>query len=587
MEPDINNEITLSDSHRQRALILILILIASAIIFISGIGKTALVDPDEARYALISQNMIDRGNYLEPYIDGKPYFDKPPLYFWMTAASFKVFGNEPFSARIIPVVGGLLALLSVYLVSEALFGHTVGIIGMGLFSTSLIFIGCSKFVRMDIFLTAFIGLAMWMFIKGYHKRSSGWFVMMYVPIALGILTKGPIALFLPACVIFLFLLWQRDFSIVWSMRLILGLCILIVIAGPWFLYMVITHPTYFDEFFIKQHFSRFGGTTYGHPGSPLIYLATILVGLLPWTGLSIVSICRYVKSAFNKTNPDWSSRILVVWIFFVIIFFSFGHTKLINYILPAFIPMIILLARFFYDYMQSDFPRRRKQLSFAWAYPMSLLAAGSIVFLFFAAGFASLWIHFREYWSGIPPFCASQFWENWGWSICLAYRVGIGIILAKILLYLWRNWQLQQLVAVVGLGMAVLAIDLSYTTIPRVADLLSCRRLAPLVIKNTNIDDTIIAGPNPKWSLQLYLSGAREVTQLHHLADFTPYANYDGKIIYLTTDDDSYNQVKWRMPGRVRILAGYRQTRLLLIKKIPQTKTMQNTKHTGGSETKN
>ncbi len=562
-----DNEIILIEDFKQNILQIILLLTISAAVFLTGTGKIALTDPDEARYALISRNMIERNNYLEPWLDNKPYYDKPALYFWLTAGAFKAFGITNFSARLIPAFGAVLLLLSTYLVAANLFNHLIGMISSVVLLTTVAIMGFGKFVRMDIYLSAFIAFTFWCFVKGYYSqtKSSKWFVLMYFPIALGILTKGLIAILIPAVVIFIFVFWQGTWQTIWRMRLILGLAIVIVIAGPWFIYMISTHSDYFKEFFIRQHFERFEGKSLGHVETPFIYVAALFVGALPWTPLAILAFLRYLKSAFEKVKPDGPAQLLIIWMLFTILFFSFGKTKLVNYILPAFVPLSIMLGRFFYDYMNSDFPRRKNQLTFAWSYPLIMLTGLFLVAMFITSSIAAVWIRFQEHWSNIPDLFANSWWGHWGWCVSMIYRVLLAIIILKMLWYFWRNWQLIGMTILITIGTIFLTVDLSYTELPRIADVLSTRRITGLIIANSTDEDIILAGPEPRWSLQFYIAGKRNITQLYHLADFSEYAKYPGKMLYMTTDDDSYNQVAWRMPKRVRILTEYRQTRLLLI----------------------
>ena len=344
---DINYEINSCEPKRNRVFQILLLMIISAAVLISGIGKLSLGDPDEGRYVTISKNMIDRGNYLEPWLGEKYYADKPPLYFWLTAGSFKIFGlnNPQFSARIVPVIGGTLTILATYLIASTLFNHVIGLISGGVLLSTVLMIGFGKFVRMDIYLVAFLSLAFWAFLKGYKEQGpTRWFLLMYPFLALAFLTKGPIALGIPGVVIVLFLVWQwlggqGDWKVLNHMRLIMGLAIIIFIAGPWFFYMVDIHPDYFREFFGKHNLERglSADSGLGHRNSPLIYLATLLVGFIPWTPLMVLAIFRYTKSVFTRGSADWESRFLFIWFAFVMVFFAVHEN-------PAF---LLCLSRFY------------------------------------------------------------------------------------------------------------------------------------------------------------------------------------------------------------------------------------------------
>jgi len=564
---EMNYDLIRGEIHKRQILQVLLLLIISATVLVAGIGDTTLTDQDESRYTLISKNMIERHDYMEPWLGDAVYKDKPPLYFWLTAGSLKLFGekNLNFSARIVPVVGGILTVLATYLIASALFNHMIGIISGGCLLSTVALIGFGKFVRMDIYLTAFIALAIWAFIKGYKTGTkSRWYLLIYPLIALGVLTKGPVG-FLPLVIVLIYLFWQRNWVVIGNMRLMFGIAVIIAMAGPWFLYMQVTHPGYAYSFFVQQNIGRFWEGLFGHLENPLIYVAALLVGLVPWSGLFVLAFGRYFRQGMSRSvNPDWESRLLLIWLLFVVVFFSFSRTKLVPYILPAYIPAAIFVGRFMYDYQQSDFPRRRRQLSFAWAYPMVFLVGIFVVGMFVVSAFGSGWIACREQWS----MDGSENVGSWWWIFSLVYRLVLAGVLVKVLWYLWRNWQLPQLVTAIGTAFLILIVDLSYTDLPRVAELCSCRSLVPVVVKHTEGSEKIIAGPEPRWSLPLYVGNERSVRQIDHLANLTDYVKHPGEIVYLSTDDDSFVQAKGIMRNRVKVLAEYKDTRLLLINPV-------------------
>jgi len=183
------------------------------VVLSAGINRTSLMDPDESRYVRVVRNMMDRANYLEPWLDGRIYTDKPPLYFWLVAGSVRFFGWEhvQFAARIVSVFGAVLTLGVTYLIGRPLFDHLTGLIGGGLLLSTVMMIGCGKFVRMDIFLIFFIFAGLWAFLRGYRSQSkSRWYLLMYPSFALATLTKGPVGLVLPGLIIVLFLVWRKD-----------------------------------------------------------------------------------------------------------------------------------------------------------------------------------------------------------------------------------------------------------------------------------------------------------------------------------------------------------------------------------------
>jgi 4-amino-4-deoxy-L-arabinose transferase-like glycosyltransferase len=585
-ELDLNYGIGSGESPQRQLLQVILLLVASSVVFFVGIGKLALTDPDEGRYALIGRNMVDRHDYMEPWLGNAYYAKKPPLYFWMTAASFKIFGlgNPQFSARVVPVLGAVLTILATYLVASTLFNHTLGLISAGCLLSTVMMVGVAKFVRMDIYMVAFLTLAFWAFLKGYKTRgASRWFLLVYPFLALVALVKSPFLLVIPFGIMFLFIVWQRlagqgEWKVLGDMRLILGLAIIIAVAGPWFMYMVMQHSDYAYKFFVVENFDRVGGTekSLGHRVTFLVYILTFLWGLLPWTPLAILGILRYSRSALSRGSSDWASRFLFLWFLVVLAVFSVSQTKLFHYVFPAFIPVSIFLGRLLYDYWHCDFPRRRRQLTFSWVYPMGLVVSSLVVGMYLLAVFGAGWFHYHERWIGLPDLYPGAWWG--GWIVKLLYRLVLAVGLAKILWYLWRNWLLPQLVVTIAAAFLVLAVDLAYTDLPRLADLCSCRRLAPLIRANADPSTLILEGPvthNERWSLPFYLGDSMPVQYIRNMADLSGYYANSRKMILLSRDTYACKQVRLILDKRVKVLTEYRDTMLLLIqpKESPLSET--------------
>ncbi|NLX04666.1 MAG: glycosyltransferase family 39 protein [Phycisphaerae bacterium] len=562
----------------QRALQVALLTIVAMVVFLSGAGRTALTDPDEGRYALVAKRMLLTGEWLVPQTDG-PYFDKPPLYFWLTAASFKLFGatdfGVDFAARLVPAAGAVLAVLATYLLAAALFNHLVAMISAGTLLSTAAMIGLGKFVRMDVYLIAFVTLAMWAFIKGYSDpQRRRWFILMYPPIALGVLTKGPIALLIPAAVILLFLLLQRRLGLIWRLKIILGLAVVIAIAGPWFLYMAREfpgepgQPNFLREFFYSQHVERFNSDKHGHADGSLIeYFSGLAVGLLPWTGLIAVAAARRFRSAWRRDENDWRSQFLLIWAIFVVAFFAFSQTKLWHYGFPAIVPLAIIGARYMYDYWQSDFPARRRETSLQWAYPLAAAASGLMVALLIAFAGLSIYVHFWANWGELPPLFEG-FWGIYGWIIRAFYRLIGAAALGLVLLSLLRGRQLERVAWVAAAVTLLVAVDLSYNEIPKIADVHSTRRLTSSVYKYSQPDDPILISPEQRWSLPFYLSPVREkdVRQLDHLGEFTgTWSEFPGRMMYLANDSDAFKQIPIDTEHRIAVLNQFQDVRLMLI----------------------
>ncbi len=593
-ELDIHDASPFAEPTSHRAVhVAILAMIALSVLMV-GAGRTALTDPDEGRYALIAMNMVDSGNWLDPHItDGEPYFEKPPLYFWLTALSIKAFGSDniSFSARLVPAIGAVLTIVGTYLVASALFTHILGMISAAALLTTVALLFAGKFVRMDIYMVAFMTFAMWAFINGYRSpKQRRWFILMYVAIALGILTKGPVALVLVGAIVVVFLLVQRRLDVFWQMRLILGVAIVVLIAGPWFFYMVTQfsgtgeHDGFAYIFFVAENIKRItGGGGNDRIGSMATFPATLIIGMLPWTGVTILACARYFKTAWRRGGGDWESRLLMIWALVVFVFFSLARDKATHYMLPAFVPLAILTGRYMFDYWESDFPKRTRQRTLQWAYPTATANAFLIVLMLTISAVLAVVVHFSVRWSDMPPLLGTGFWGNWGWLVSVFYRLIAAAVLVRLFLVLLRNRSLEYTAWTIAAATIFIAVDLSYTELPKIADVCSSRRLVPTIMKVTRGEDPILpilAGPDERRSLALYLAPRRAVRQLDSVDQFSDeYGQYKGRMIYLLGSDRAYEQLQLQMQqaGRVAVLHQFGQTRLVLIRPAQPDNQNENT----------
>ena len=157
-----------------------------------------LIEPDEARYALIAVSMLDSGDLLVPQREGSYYLDKPPLLYWMTVASFWALGVHDYAARTVTALAGLGTLLTTFWIGRYLIGRRGAWIGALLLLLSLGFMLASRFLIMDGMLTLFTTvslLSLYVATQG-TRLHRGWWMLAAVACGLGVMTKGPVALVL-------------------------------------------------------------------------------------------------------------------------------------------------------------------------------------------------------------------------------------------------------------------------------------------------------------------------------------------------------------------------------------------------------
>ncbi len=167
----------------------------TAFIIFFHLGSFPLLDPDEPVYAETPKEMIVFGDFVSPRIYGEYWYDKPPMYYWLVAAAFKVFGVNEFAARFPSALLGVLCVLLVHQAGSRLFGQTAGIAGALVLATSIEYFYVAKAAVTDITLTLFLTAALLSFLE---KK----YVLFYFFAALATVTKGPIGLVFPAAIIF-------------------------------------------------------------------------------------------------------------------------------------------------------------------------------------------------------------------------------------------------------------------------------------------------------------------------------------------------------------------------------------------------
>lgn len=340
---------------------LILTFITALILFFN-LGGVPLLDPDEPVYAETAKEMLQFHDLLSPRIYGEYWYDKPPMYYWLTAGSFQLFGANEFAARFPSALLGLVCVLYVYSAGSRLFDARAGLMGALVLATSIEFFYLGKAAVTDITLTLFLTVSLLSFLtKRYY-----WF---YIGAALAMVTKGPIGLLFPGAVVFLFLLVTRNFSELGKMKIPAGAVLYLVIALPWYVFMVQLHGNAFVDTFIGYHnITRF--TSPEHPAGLLWYyfIPVLILGFLPWTAVMVQALW---KAAYESREDSRNLIFLLVWAGFIFVFFSVSQTKLISYILPMYPPLAMVVGWYFNRISDWRYGSR----PFAWPTVFTLLAA--------------------------------------------------------------------------------------------------------------------------------------------------------------------------------------------------------------------
>jgi 4-amino-4-deoxy-L-arabinose transferase-like glycosyltransferase len=356
---------------RQTALELFTIAGFCAFLFYFGLGAFGLVGADEPRYAQIAREMLERRDVITPTLYGKPWLEKPPLYYWRAMEAFAVTGVHDWAARLPSAAAATLLVFVVYFFMRA-FRRGAELNAALMTAACVGTIGYSRAAGPDMLLAAAfaVGMLFWWssVVVLEHAPSTGssarnakpetrntrwhrpklWLALFYLFMAFGMLAKGPVAPVLAAVIIVLFAAVQRDWTLVRRTLWWPGILLFIAIAAPWYVAVQIKNPQFFREFILQHNLERFATNRYHHKKAFWYYLPVTLVAVLPWTAFFIAGFIRAIRSWKDKAG-DRLPLFLALSIIVIVVFFSASVSKLPGYILPA-VPACTLLAA---GYLQS------------------------------------------------------------------------------------------------------------------------------------------------------------------------------------------------------------------------------------------
>jgi 4-amino-4-deoxy-L-arabinose transferase-like glycosyltransferase len=322
-----------------------------------ALGALPILDPSEGRYVAIAATMEQGGDWVTPrFPDGTPYWGKPPLYFWLTAAALHVAGHREAAARVPAALGEGLLLLATWLVARRLYGPATGLLAALVLASSALVLGAAGVALLDVTLAACVTWACTGFLFAVHEedpaRSRSWGLVFFAGLGLGMLAKGPVALVLCALAIGLWSLFCGSLEWIRRLPLASGAALFLALAAPWYALAERRTPGFLEYFLLQENLLRYVtrdyGDLYGNPhvrafGTVWTYL---LAGSLPWSPLGLAFLWVQRPWRFRSWARLASrERFLVAWAIAAPLFFTFGRSVLWGYVLPSLPPLAALFAR--------------------------------------------------------------------------------------------------------------------------------------------------------------------------------------------------------------------------------------------------
>jgi 4-amino-4-deoxy-L-arabinose transferase-like glycosyltransferase len=332
-----------------RRSVLTLVLL-SCFTFFLGLGRPAISDSDEGFYAEAAREMVESGDWLTPHFNYEDRWQKPILYYWLTAATYLAFGESEWAARWWSAFSGLGLVLLTWAAARRLTGRDdAAWLAGAMTATCYGYFAMARLALPDLPLTFFITLAIW---SALEQR----WILAGVAAGLGLLMKGPIALAIPGIV--LVPIWWREAAFanvaarrgflqsVFTRDLVVAAAVCAAVALPWYVAMTLEHGTaYLQSFLVGDNLERFATDRFNQPRALWFYLPIVVGGMMPWSVYLLVpfqSAMRVTRRQRRLTDVEWR---LLLWAAVPLLFFTISIGKQPRYILPVLPPLAILLAR--------------------------------------------------------------------------------------------------------------------------------------------------------------------------------------------------------------------------------------------------
>lgn len=312
-----------------------------------------LLLPDEGRYVGVAWEMLHSGDFLVPRLDGLPFFHKPPLFYWLTAAALALFGDHAWSGRLVSVVAATVLITVLYgflrrYARTRAAGQTAVILAVQPF-----LFGAAHYANLDMLVASLMGLTILAGADAVFRheqlRPDTWSrVALYVAAAAGFMAKGLIGVVLPGGVLFFWLVGRRRWPALWRLLWWPGMVLFLVLTLPWMVAMQWRYPGFFDYYIVHQHFQRFLESGFNNPQPFWFYVPVVLLLTLPWS----VQLWRWLRpqgplqTAFvpPARRVEQVARgplrgLMLSWLLVVLIFFSIPSSKLVGYVIAVLPPL--------------------------------------------------------------------------------------------------------------------------------------------------------------------------------------------------------------------------------------------------------
>ncbi len=358
-----------------RVSVLLYVLAGALVVRALAMGVLPVFDPSEGRYAQVAQEMAITGDWITPriWVNGQhlPFLGKPPLFFWTAAGAMKLLGENGFAARLPSLLATVALLGLLYRVMERYGGTGVGLLSVMVTLSCGVFFAICGTVIVDMVLSACVAgslLAYYAFTCEPSRQARGrWSLLVFALLALGFLTKGPVALVLFGLPVLVWTIRWRQWESLREHRWTAGILLFLVLTTPWFVLCELHNPGFLKYFFVNENLLRYTTHDYGDIyGSGHLYprgaaVVLMLAAAAPWSFVALWRLRRGPLLRRVLTLADKQSSFLFLGFFAGTLFWCLARQMLITYTLP----MVPLFGAWFALTLQAEPALQRRVLTTA------------------------------------------------------------------------------------------------------------------------------------------------------------------------------------------------------------------------------
>jgi 4-amino-4-deoxy-L-arabinose transferase-like glycosyltransferase len=332
------------------------IILCSFLIFLPFLGSVHLFDWDEVNFAECAREMLESKNYLNLQMNYLPFWEKPPLFIWLSALCMKIFGVNEFAARLPNAICGMVTLLLLFKIGKKLFDEKLGLIWIMCYAGSTLPQFYFKSGIIDPWFNLFIFSSIYYFIlftfNSIEFENKKWNFLFYSSLLLGlaILTKGPAAAVIAGLCLGLYILLKKFKSNIKLNHLLVFFIVTLITGGFWFLLLVLNGKYYLIEHFVNYQMHLIHSEDAGHGGPFYYHFLVLLIGCFPASIFAMTSININFQNPIQKQFNQWMLILFCV----VLILFSSIETKILHYSSLCYFPLTFFAALNIYKLLEGQ-----------------------------------------------------------------------------------------------------------------------------------------------------------------------------------------------------------------------------------------